>query len=89
MLFDERSVGIISRSTAKTMFSCNPFDLSAYPFGRPTHADCTYVTNSCMPDVKPLSQDLHYDYFYNLDNIFTRLFNYTERNKLNHAWHFE
>ncbi len=81
-------MGIILSSTVEetTVFH-NPIDLSACSFGRSAHANYLYAINSCKPTKKSLpSVASHDDYFYNLDNIFTKLFNYTEKNKIGVRW---
>ncbi len=59
----------------------NPFDLSACSFGRDAHTGYLDVNVKYVIMLKPLSSCNSYEYyfFYNLDKIFVKSFNYTAK----------
>lgn len=88
----ESNVGmILSSIVEETRVFHNPFDPNMCSFDRDAHANYldTNVKHALMP--KQLSSCNSYDdyFFYNIDNFFTKSFNYSTINNLECNKHFE
>lgn len=88
----ESNVGmILSSIVEETRVFHNPFDPNTCSFGRGAHINFLDANATHALVMKPLSSCNSYgDYFfYNLDNFFTKSFNYSTINNLECNEYFE